>query len=457
LILRKYLVTSEFTHMIDSPRSATFKDEWPNSAKGYKILNAVGNGYFGVVWKAEVLDGRHKAQHVAIKKLDLEKCGNAKIDDIRKNILLLNLLNHTNILSYKTAFISSKDLWIVTELMEGGSVDRIMQHAYPNGLKDQALIATILKETLQGLKYLHQNNQIHRDIKAGNILIGSDGSVKISDFGVAAKLKEGKKRNTFIGSPCWMAPEVLEQTQKNGYDSKIDIWSLGITALELAHGKPPNSELTTMKLILKTLNEEPPMLDSEPCWDEHFREFISLCLVKDPLKRKSADDLMKCCKSFFSRAKGKEYIKEKLFTGLPALESRVDKKVIEATNSDQCQSKAQKCNLLDFRFQFEDREQLDNQMVELVDNFKVQISKPNLLRLNTDILLKRPFSSSNENEKGKEPQSAGSKLTGNYFDQKENFDNKPSQFATQKQKSEKILVCKGDLTNEFNFLAEEET
>ncbi len=161
------------------------------------------------------------------------------------------MLHHPNILSYKTAFISNKDLWIVTELMEGGSVDNIMQHAYPKGLKDQSLIATILKEALQGLKYLHQNNQIHRDIKAGNILIGSDGSVKISDFGVAAKLKEGKKRNTFIGSPCWMAPEVLEQNQKNGYDSKVDIWSLGITALEMAHGKPPNSELTTMKVQIR--------------------------------------------------------------------------------------------------------------------------------------------------------------------------------------------------------------
>lgn len=132
--------------------------------------------------------------------------------------------------------------------MAGGSVDKIVQNSFPNGLKDQALIATILKETLEGLKYLHQNNQIHRDIKAANILIGSDGSVKIADFGVAAKLKEGKKRNTFIGSPCWMAPEVFEQDKKGGYDSKADLWSLGITALELANGRPPNYELTTMKV-----------------------------------------------------------------------------------------------------------------------------------------------------------------------------------------------------------------
>jgi len=165
-------------------------------------------------------------------------------------MLLLNLLDHPNILSYKIAFISKQDLWLIFEILEGGSIEKIIQAHYPQGIKDQVLIATILKETLQGIRYLHQNDQIHRDIKGGNILIGADGSVKISDFGVTAKLKKGQKRNTFIGSPCYMAPEVLDQDGRNGYDSKADIWSLGITALELAHGKPPNSDLTTMKVKL---------------------------------------------------------------------------------------------------------------------------------------------------------------------------------------------------------------
>ena len=163
-------------------------------------------------------------------------------------MLLLNLLDQPNILSYKIAFLNKQELWLVFELMEGGSVEKIMRCRYPNGIKDQALIATILRETLLGLKYLHDNSQIHRDIKAGNVLIDDDGSVKISDFGVTAKLKKGKKRNTLIGSPCYMAPEILDQEEKNGYDSKVDIWSLGITALELASGKPPNSEETTMKV-----------------------------------------------------------------------------------------------------------------------------------------------------------------------------------------------------------------
>jgi len=208
--------------------------------------------------------------------------------------------------------------------MECGSIEKIMQAIYPDGIKDQALIATILRETLLGLKYLHQNSQIHRDIKAGNILIGSDGNVKISDFGVTAKLKKGKKRSTLIGSPCYMAPEILDQEGRNGYDSKVDIWSLGITALELAYGKPPNSELTTMKLIIKTLNEEPPRLIKQPYWDDSFAEFIDCCLVKDPAKRKSADELLKSCKGFFGKAKSQEYVREKLLKNIPKLDDRVD-------------------------------------------------------------------------------------------------------------------------------------
>lgn len=168
-------------------------------------------------------------------------------------MLLANLLDHPNILSYKIAFIHKQDLWLVSELMEGGSIDNIIKTKYPDGIKDQTLLATIFKEVLKGLRYLHQNNQIHRDIKGSSILIGSDGSVKISEFGIATQIKVGEKKNTCIGSPCWMAPEVLDQDHKTGYDFKADIWSLGITVLELANGNPPNCELTTMKVLILDL------------------------------------------------------------------------------------------------------------------------------------------------------------------------------------------------------------
>jgi serine/threonine protein kinase len=131
--------------------------------------------------------------------------------------------------------------------MSAGSCLDVLKIKFPPGIQDEAVIATILKETLEGLRYFHENKQIHRDIKAGNILMNMDGNVFISDFGVSASLKKGQKRKTFVGSPCWMAPEVMEQT---GHDYKADIWSLGVTAIELAQGCAPYSEMPAMKVIL---------------------------------------------------------------------------------------------------------------------------------------------------------------------------------------------------------------
>jgi serine/threonine-protein kinase OSR1/STK39 len=328
----------------------SLQSDWPATSKSYKLLGPLGSGYFGIVWRAEVTEGAHKGEHVAIKKIDLERYGDQKIEEIRKNMLLLNLLDNPNILSYKIAFLHKQELWLVFELMEGGSIEKLMRTMYPEGLKDQSLIATILRETLLGLKYLHQNSQIHRDIKGGNVLISADGSIKISDFGVTAKLKKGKKRCTLIGSPCYMAPEILDQESQKGYDSKVDIWSLGITALELAYGQPPNSELTTMKLIMKTLNEEPPKLVKGPNYDESLAEFINFCLVKDPNQRKSADDLLKSCANLFKKAKGKDYIKEKLLKNLPKLEDRLDAHTKQLAMEQLKEDQNKKSSLLNFDF-----------------------------------------------------------------------------------------------------------
>lgn len=140
-------------------------------------------------------------------------------------------------------------------IMSAGSCLDVLKMKFPEGIQDEAIIATILKETLEGLKYFHENKIIHRDIKAGNILMDMDGNVYISDFGVSASLQKGQKRKTFVGSPCWMAPEVMEQT---GHDQKADIWSVGVTAIELAQGNAPYSDLPAMKVILSILEGAPP-------------------------------------------------------------------------------------------------------------------------------------------------------------------------------------------------------
>lgn len=167
---------------------------------------------------------------------------------------------------------------MVMPLLEGGSVGNILRSNFPDGIRDENLLATILKETLQGLIYFHATGQIHRDIKAGNILLSSNGDVLLGDFGVAAKLKEGSAARTLVGSPCWIAPEVIDNDNRGGYNFKVDIWSFGITAIELARGRPPLHEFPPMKVMLKVLESDPPQLGPRDPFSKEFKEMVNSCL-----------------------------------------------------------------------------------------------------------------------------------------------------------------------------------
>ena len=185
---------------------------WPSKASAYKLAIPIGMGSFGLVWKAEVQAIGTVGRTVAIKIIDLEQFQDNSIDDIRKEISIMSTCQHKNVVSCHVSFIEGTDLWLVMPILSAGSCADILKLNFPTGIRDEAVIVTLLRETMLGLQYFHENKQIHRDIKAGNILLDMEGEVYISDFGVSASLKKGQKRKTFVGSPCWMAPEVMEQT-----------------------------------------------------------------------------------------------------------------------------------------------------------------------------------------------------------------------------------------------------
>ncbi|XP_062341445.1 serine/threonine-protein kinase 10 [Osmerus eperlanus] len=254
----------------------------------WEIIGELGDGAFGKVYKAK----NKETGVLAAAKVIETKC-EEELEEYIVEIDILAKCDHRFIVKLMDAFYHDNKLWIMIEFCAGGAVDATMLELDRGLMEPQ--IKVICRQMLEALVYLHSMKIIHRDLKAGNILLTLEGDIKLADFGVSAKnTKTLQRRDSFIGTPYWMAPEVVMcETMKDApYDYKADIWSLGITLIEVAQIEPPHHELNPMRVLLKIAKSDPPTLEQPAKWSREFKDFLKKSLDKNPESRPTAAQLL---------------------------------------------------------------------------------------------------------------------------------------------------------------------
>eukprot|EP00629_Pelagomonadales_sp_RCC1024_P017709 CAMPEP_0119286982 /NCGR_PEP_ID=MMETSP1329-20130426/34793_1 /TAXON_ID=114041 /ORGANISM="Genus nov. species nov., Strain RCC1024" /LENGTH=321 /DNA_ID=CAMNT_0007287729 /DNA_START=209 /DNA_END=1171 /DNA_ORIENTATION=+ len=267
-------------------RGAPGEPTTPNAddvTQRYRLQERIGAGSFGTVYRATV---RGSADQVAVKVVDLDATAD-ELHEVRQELeALRSAVSCDGLVTYLGCHIVETRLWIVTEYLAGGSLGDLME-ANGGPIPIDA-VPGVLKELLSALAYLHGDRRVHRDVKGKNILVARDGAVKLADFGVATRLTDTTtKRASLIGTPYWMAPEVIRQSR---YATAADVWSVGITAIELATRRPPHSELHPMKVLFVVPRAPPPELEGD--FSGAAKAFVRRCVAKDPGARPSCAELL---------------------------------------------------------------------------------------------------------------------------------------------------------------------
>lgn len=249
----------------------------------FEEVESIGSGNYGAVIKAR---NRVTDQVVAVKQILMTD--SEEMDAIHKEILIMQKSSHVNIVQYYGTYRSLGKLWIAMEYCEGGSVDLVYK-ILRRPLAER-LIAYVCRQVLLGLQYLHANRRIHRDIKGSNILLTRDGGVKLADFGVSTELKHSmSRRNTFIGTVLWMAPEAIQESE---YNDKADLWGLGITVIEMAENGPPRNGMHLARALFQIPRDDPPTLKHKDQWSPQMSAFVKRLLTKDKNMRPSATTML---------------------------------------------------------------------------------------------------------------------------------------------------------------------
>ncbi|XP_054867953.1 mitogen-activated protein kinase kinase kinase kinase 5-like isoform X1 [Amphiprion ocellaris] len=272
---------------MDYQQRAALDISTKNPQDDFEILLRVGGGTYGEVYKAR---NKQNGELAALKVIKMEPEDDFSI--IQQEIIIVKSCKHPNIVAYYGSYIRANKLWICMEFCGGGSLQDIY---HVTGPLSEPQIAYICREMLQGLDYLHAQKKIHRDIKGANILLNDQGEVKLADFGISAQITATlSRRMSFIGTPYWMAPEVAAVEIKGGYNELCDVWSVGITAIELAELQPPMFDVHPLRVLflMSKSGYQPPKLKDKSKWSSMFYNFVKAMLVRNPKKRPSASKML---------------------------------------------------------------------------------------------------------------------------------------------------------------------